>query len=155
LGEGGIAISVADDVRVSDPVAVEFLLPDLGLGLQARAVVRYRAASQSGLEFRSLTRHQQALIREWTRQQQQPQIEDDSSAPAEKSKSRISRYLSPVAMGYLRRMVWPAVALVAVILLISWWHWERGWKELEQQISPPATQGTLSEPASPRSARFV
>ena len=35
LGEGGIAISLAlaDEVRVSDPVAIEFLLPDLGLGL--------------------------------------------------------------------------------------------------------------------------
>jgi hypothetical protein len=49
LGEGGIAISFAlpDEVRVSDAVAVGFLLPDLGLGPQARAVVRYRTASQA------------------------------------------------------------------------------------------------------------
>src|ERR1017187_8311042 len=72
LGEGGIAVSLplADEVRVSDPVAVEFLLPDLGLGLQARAVVLYRAASHSGLQFRDQNRHQQAVIREWMRQQQ-------------------------------------------------------------------------------------
>lgn len=139
LGEGGIAISLADDVRVSDSVAVEFLLPDLGLGLQARAVVRYRGASQSGLEFRSLTRHQQAVIREWTRQQQSPS-DQNAVRSTEKPEPRISHYFPPAAVTQLRRLVWPAIALLALIVLIVLWRWESAWRELEDQARPAVTQ---------------
>jgi hypothetical protein len=76
LGEGGIAISWAGEVCVADSVAVTFPLADLGLGLEARAVVRYCVASHSGLEFEGLTRYQHAAIREWIRQQQsKPNLE--------------------------------------------------------------------------------
>src|ERR1700730_6700201 len=68
LAEGGIAISLADEVCVSGSVAVEFLLPELGLGWEAGAVVRYRVASHWGLEFDGLTQYQRAVIREWIRQ---------------------------------------------------------------------------------------
>lgn len=137
LGEGGLAISLADEVRVSDPVAVEFLLPDLGLGLQARAIVRYRAANQSGLEFRSLTRHQQAVIREWTRQQQ-VQPDANGARPSEKPELRGSRYFPPAAMTLIRRFAWPIIAGLALVVLIVWWQWERAWKELEDQARPSA-----------------
>jgi PilZ domain len=139
LGEGGIAISLADDVRVSDSVAVEFLLPDLGLGLQARAVVRYHANSQSGLEFRSLTRHQQAVIREWTRQQQS-QPDQTSARPPEKPAQRGSRYFAPDSMTQLRRLLWPILALLVLVALIAWWRWERAWKELEDHTHQPTAQ---------------
>ena len=144
LGEGGIAISLAEDVRVSDSVAVEFLLPDLGLGLQARAVVRYRDASQSGLEFRSLTRHQQAVIREWTRQQQS-QPDQNPDRPAEKPKLRGSRYFPPAAITHLRRLLWPVIAVLALVALIAWWRWERTWKELEDQTHQPTAQVAVSD----------
>jgi len=57
LGEGGIAISLADELCLSDSVDLEFLLPNLGVGLEAKAVVQYRVSSHSGLEFDGLTRH--------------------------------------------------------------------------------------------------
>lgn len=139
LGEGGIAISLAEEVRISDSVAVEFLLPDLGLGLQARAVVRYRGASQSGLEFRSLTRHQQAVIREWTRQQQS-QPDQTSDRPAEKPELRRSRYFPPATVTRLRRLIWPVIALLALLALITWWRWDRAWRELEDQAHQPTAQ---------------
>jgi hypothetical protein len=143
LGEGGIAISLADEVRVSDAVAVEFLLPDLGLGLQARALVRYRVASHAGLEFRDLTRHQQAVIREWTRQRQsEPDQNPARSAerPAEKDKPepRRFRYYSPAAVVRLRRLLWPVIAVLALIGFIALWHWERAWKDLEDQVPQPS-----------------
>jgi hypothetical protein len=139
LGEGGIAISLSEEVRVSDSVAVEFLLPDLGLGLQARAVVRYRGASQSGLEFRSLTRHQQAVIREWTRQQQS-EPERPPDRPSEKPELRRSRHFPPATVNRLRRLIWPVIALLALLSLIAGWRWERAWKELEDQTHQPTAQ---------------
>jgi len=130
---------LADEVRVSDPVAVEFLLPDLGLGLQARAVVRYRAASQSGLEFRGLTRHQQAMIREWTRQQKS-RPDQNPERPEVKPELRGSRYFLPAAITHLRRLIWPVIALLALGALIAWWHWQRAWKELEDKTNQPTAQ---------------
>lgn len=141
LGEGGIAISLVEEMRISDSVAVEFLLPDLGLGLQARAVVRYRVPSHSGLEFRGLTRHQQAVIREWTRQRQSPP-DADPERPAEKDRPepRWARYYSKVPVAVARRIAWGALGLIALIALITWWRWERAWKDLEDQTHQPTTQ---------------
>ena len=139
LGEGGIAVSLSDDVHVSDSVAVEFLLPDLGLGLQARAIVRYRQDYRSGLEFRSLTRHQQAVIREWARQQES-QPDQNAEPPAEKPAPRSFRFVSPAVVSQLRRWMWPIITVLALIALITWWRWERAWKELEDQAHPPTAQ---------------
>ncbi len=137
LGEGGIAVTLPAEIRFSDPVAVEFLLPDLGLGLQAKAVVRYHASSHWGLEFRELTKHQQAVIREWTRQCQSGPI------AASPSKNRISRFLHlPLSLpeAQVRRVIWAALGILILLGLIQWWRWERAWKELEGQVSQPTSQ---------------
>jgi PilZ domain len=141
LGEGGIAISFAlpDEVRVSDAVAVGFLLPDLGLGLQARAVVRYRTASHSGLQFRDLTRYQQAAIREWMGQRQS-EPDQNTGLPAKKQEPRRSRYYSLETVVRFRRLVWLATAVLALLGLIAWWHWQRAWKELEDKTHQPTAQ---------------
>jgi hypothetical protein len=155
-----MAISLGEDIPVADAVAVEFLLPDLGLGLQARALVRYRVETQSGLEFRDLTRHQQAVIREWTRQRQtepdqiparssergaekgQAEKNKAEKSKAEKSKSepRRSHNYPRVPAAQLRRVIWPVIAVLALLGLLAWWHWERGWKKLEDQLPPPSAQ---------------
>src|ERR1051326_2207303 len=67
LGEGGIAAILAVVVNPGDSVAVEFLLPEMGLGLEAKAVVRHHADLRCGLEFFGLSLEQQAMIRRWTR----------------------------------------------------------------------------------------
>ena len=69
LGEGGIAISSIDEVHLSDSVTVECLLPDHGVRVQARSLVRYRGSSHSGLEFQDLSPYLQATVHEWTRKQ--------------------------------------------------------------------------------------
>ena len=139
LGEGGIAISLADEVRISDSVAVEFLLPDLGLGLQARAAITATSVdSHSGLEFRGLTRHQQAVIREWTRQRQSPP-ERNPTQPEEKEKEgerptpRFARFYPAVKvpLAKLQRVILPILAALVLIALFAFWQWERAWKDLE------------------------
>src|SRR5262249_3873671 len=67
LGEGGIAAILAGVVNPGDSVAVEFLLPEMGLGLQAKAVVRHHENLRCGFEFFGLSLEQQAMIRRWTR----------------------------------------------------------------------------------------
>ena len=136
LGKGGIAISLADEVCVSDSVAVEFLLPDLGLGLEVSAVVRYHVHSHSGLEFQGLNPHQEAIIRKWARQRQsQPDSE------------RRSRRYARVAVAQLRRLIWPIIIVLTLIGLIAWWHWERARTEHEDQKHPPTAQVALSSTA--------
>src|ERR1700690_3999934 len=60
LCEGGISVVLAGDVQPTDTVGVEFLLPDMGLGLQAKAIVRHNSPSRCGFEFQGLTGHQRA-----------------------------------------------------------------------------------------------
>jgi len=129
LGEGGIAICSADEVGVSDSVAVEFLLPDLGLGLEVSAVVRYRLPSHSGLEFSNLTRYQQAVIREWIRQRHsKPDLE------------RRSRPSPRLAVAQLRRPIWSIIVALALTGVIAWWHWERARTKIEDQTHQPTAQ---------------
>lgn len=67
LGERGLGMVLAGEVHPGDSVKLDFYLPDFGGRLQLRAVVRYQALLQCGLEFESITPRQQRLIEHWTR----------------------------------------------------------------------------------------
>jgi len=153
LGEGGIAVVLAGEVRVSDVVGVEFLLPDLGLGLQTKAVVRHYSPMRCGVEFKELTRHQQAVIREWARQklQTKPQSATATSPAAGQpagSKPSPSPYLADGAR--LRRILWLAVGALALTGLLVWWRWQSGWREIERRIPQPV--GAIADKPSPVAA---
>src|SRR5271165_2612719 len=111
LGEGCISVVLAGEVESADAVGIEFLLPDIGLGLQAKAVVRHRSPMRCGFEFQGLTRHQQAVIREWSLQTLQvaspPPAQVVSSVP---SPSLMTSQPSPPK---LMRLIWPMVVLLA------------------------------------------
>lgn len=146
LAEGGIAVVPAGELHTGDPVGVEFLLPDLGLGLQAKAVVRHYGPLRCGFEFQQLTRHQQALIREWTRLMQGGQPRDGASdatfeLPGRKAKrkfnllDRLRRY---------QRVVWVGVAVAVLSCLLAWIYWEREWQKLEDGLpKSSATNGAV------------
>jgi hypothetical protein len=150
LGEGGISVVLAGEVRPSDPVGVEFLLPDLGLGLQAKAIVRHYAPLRCGFEFQGLTRHQQAVIREWARQKMQA---SSGAAPVANSEAvktggrvpavwRIQRSVGP----RLQRMFWVAAAVLVLVGLLSWWQWQKAWKDLERGIPHSSGQAEALPP---------
>src|SRR5579864_3031261 len=67
LGERGLGVVLAGEVRPGDSVDLSFSLPDFGGRLHLKAVVRYQALLQCGLEFEPLTPQQQRLIEFWTR----------------------------------------------------------------------------------------
>jgi len=147
LSERGIAAVLAGEVSPGDPVAVEFLLPEMGLGLHAKATVRHHAPLRSGLEFQTLSVEQRAMIRRWTHRVLTP----ETAPPAAISESpfkQISRKVT--ALQYLTKLRSPkvmatAAGAVVLLFLLTWWQWQRGWRELELEA-----QGRSMESKIPR-----
>jgi|SRR5450755_3152578 hypothetical protein len=156
LGEGGIAVVLAGEVHVADQVGMEFLLPDMGLGLQTKAIVRHHSPLRCGFEFTELTRHQQAVMREWARQRlhAKPGAMMTNEVSAQAAGSRASRNEEPAENGArLRRILLLAGVVLALAGLLVWWRWQKGWKELEERIPQPA--GRISTPSAPNYSFFV
>lgn len=148
LGEGGLGLALAGEVRAGDPVGLEFRLPDSGGRLRLKAVVRYQALLQCGLEFVSLTAEQQTLIEHWTRRKaaQGPEIPLPSVSTHSPASPVGSRPFTapPVAARtpaqkprrslLSRPVVWVATALALMIGAVGGWYWHRAWDELESQL---------------------
>ena len=152
LGEGGIAAILAGAVNPGDSVAVEFLLPEMGLGLHAKAVVRHHADLRCGLEFFGLSLEQQAMIRRWTRRM----LEKPSASSVVPPLSPIE--LDPVPPAHFQvpaappeahfeprhRSKWvgrmAAVFALATVVaaLVGWRSWHMEWVALQQQADTVA-----------------
>jgi hypothetical protein len=143
LSERGIAAVLAGEVAPGDPVAVEFLLPDMGLGLHAKATVRHHAPLRSGLEFQTLSVEQRALIRRWTHRV----LGTRTTIPSPPAATETAATPKPGRFARLRslksrRFLTTAGLVITVFLLFAWWQWQRGWQELETEASaqPTATK---------------
>jgi len=154
LGEGGIAAILAGTVNPGDAVAVEFLLPEMGLGLQAKAVVRHHADLRCGLEFFGLSLEQQAMIRRWTRRMLEkpasttsvvppvaPPIEIDPVAPARFQVAVPVPEAHPESRHrgkFLGRAVAVFALATVVAALVGWRSWHMEWVELQRQADAVA-----------------
>jgi TonB family protein len=149
LGEGGIAAVLAGEVHPGDPVGVEFLLPELGLGLRTRAVVRHQAALRCGLEFMELSLEQQAMIRRWTRRvlDNQPQTKTPGTPqpaavqspekPVERFQVKAPAPQPQVATsGLVSKTFLSALVVVLAVGMFGWWRWQEGWNQLASQTQP-------------------
>jgi len=142
LSEGGLAAVFAGELATGDPVGVEFLLPEMGLGLHAKAVVRHHAALRCGLEFQSLSVEQRAMIRRWTHRALAIPTPStvDARPTAAVQKAKIGRVVSikarfPALPNFRsRRFLASAASVLALFALLSWWQWQRGWQELEAEV---------------------
>src|ERR1700687_5343029 len=67
IGQRGLGVVLAGELHPGDSVGLEFHLPDTSGRLRLKAVVRYQALLNCGLEFLNLTSEQQTLIERWTR----------------------------------------------------------------------------------------
>ncbi len=65
LSEGGVGGMVAGELASGQQVAVELRLPNVGVPVRARALVRYHGRLRCGFEFVGLSVEQQELIRYW------------------------------------------------------------------------------------------
>ena len=156
LGEGGIAAILAGVVNPGDSVAVEFLLPEMGLGLQAKAVVRHHVDLRCGLEFFGLSLEQQAMIRRWTRRMLEkpvsttsivppvvPPVEIEPAPPARFQVAVPTSEAPPPEPHHYRGKLWGRIAAgVALVMvagaLIGWRYWHMEWTELQQQAETVA-----------------
>src|SRR6202158_4596417 len=65
LSEAGVGAVVAGELAADQQVAVELRLPNVGVPVRARALVRYQSRLRCGLEFVGLSMEQREMIRYW------------------------------------------------------------------------------------------
>jgi TonB family protein len=181
LSETGVGAVIAGELVPDQQVAVEFRLPNVGVPLRARALVRYQSRLCCGLEFTGLSAEQRAMIRYW--------VDRSTSAPAD---FRDRREEEPVATAVMamgapepdallaakprrgirigRRGFYVLFACTLALASLGWWQWQRSWSELEThaavadpglQVAPETVSAetmakrivTKVEPAYPEAAR--
>jgi len=143
LGEGGIAAVLAGELHQGDSVGVEFLLPELGLGFHAKAIVRHHAALRSGLEFMGLSLEQQAMIRRWIRRTLEAQsptakttlaAADSPVKPIPTASTRTARRSK--LYGRIRHILVVTLLGCLVAGAFAGWRWRQGWIELRREAVP-------------------
>ena len=65
VSEAGVGAVVAGEMCVGQQVAVELRLPNVGVPVRARALVRYQSRLRCGLQFVGLSVDQREMIRYW------------------------------------------------------------------------------------------
>jgi protein TonB len=156
LCERGMAAMLAAEVAAGESVTVEVRLPSQPEFLRARALVKYQDELRCGLEFVGLSTEQRAAIRGWAK---------ESQAEAEISVRPVATVQPKLAgIGDLREFqtgtkvkkwgrrpqgnAWKILlGLMAVLLGIFWWQWNRGWHELESGLRRQQTDAAQSPQA--------
>jgi TonB family protein len=125
IGEGGMGVVAASRLLIGEPVRVEFLVPHTSVPVKATAVVRYQSDRCFGLQFLRLPIEQQSMIRYWTRREGELLLGSDNEREStEESKPESSS----------RRLVSFLTVMAVLLAVFGWWHWQRGWSELEAEI---------------------
>ncbi|HZQ68271.1 MAG TPA: TonB family protein [Terriglobales bacterium] len=130
--ESGLGAVVAGELHSGDSVGVEFRLPSTASPFQAKAIVRYEARLQCGLEFQGLSAQQRDAIRYWAlRTDDQAHgehtlPEHSASAPAKVSRRKMA---SPS-----RRVLWMALAAFSLVCGLGLWQWYSAWNDLEAAV---------------------
>lgn len=134
LSEGGVGGMVAGELKPFQQVAIEFRLPNVGVPVRARAVVRYQGKLRCGFEFVGLPVEQQEMIRYWAYRlaSQQTEVEKSNAAPDKIDTPAPAVVAQSSAQIRVRRRRFN-VFLAAMLLLAcgGWWQWQRSWHELE------------------------
>jgi TonB family protein len=156
LSETGVGAVIAGELVPDQQVAVELRLPNVGVPVRARALVRYQSRLRCGLEFTGLSAEQRAMIRYW--------VDRSASAPVD---FRDLRKEEPVAAAGMeteapepaalptakptrrirvgRRGFYVLVACTLALASLGWWRWQRSWSELETHAAV-AEQGLQGSP---------
>ncbi|MGB7332053.1 MAG: TonB family protein [Terriglobales bacterium] len=177
ISEAGVGAVVAGELATGQQVAIELHLPNVGLPVRARALVRYQSKLHCGLEFVGLSVEQREMIRYWVyRSASEPaefgdfkfgdlrKEEKDGPATAEASTEIVQPAVSPrrkIRIG--RRGIYVLIAGLLILAGLVWWQWQRSWSELEKRapesglrISPETMDKrivTKVDPVYPEAAR--
>jgi TonB family protein len=151
ISEAGVGAVIAGEMPPGQHVAVEFRLPNLGVPVRARALVRYQSLLRCGLEFSALSVEQREMIRYWIyRTVSEPAAWnpiDSANLPA-KTGGADSDLLSEPApalvtappqrasakkhkLRFGRRSLYFLILGLLALAALAWWQWQRKWSELE------------------------
>ena len=137
LGEGGVGGMVAGELSVGQQVAVELRLPNVGVPVRARALVRYQGQLRCGFEFIGLPIEQREMIRYWAYRLRNPQF-NAKDLPAEEVRVVVSKPAAeePVEKSgprikVHRRRFYFLLGAMLLMAGLGWWQWQRSWKALE------------------------
>jgi len=152
IGEGGVGVAVASQLLLGESVRVEFLLPQMTTPVRATAVVRYQREGNFGLQFLRLPVEQQSIIRYWTRREADVQLVAPGSfpsptiSPAEQPAAPLPLACTIEAQTKHTSRKSPILVLVASAVLVAamlgWWHWQKGWADLEANVPAQASEST-------------
>ena len=159
LSEAGVGVVVAGELTAGQQVALALRLPNTGVAIRARALVRYQSRFHCGLEFVGLAAEQREAIRYWGfRSTPQPTNYRDFKIKKKKLRLReapvaiAGRDAKPQAKIRIgRHGLYVLLAGMLALAGLGWWQWQRAWSELEGQ-TPVAATGLLSllKPFLPR-----
>jgi len=144
LSEAGVGAVVAGELPAGQQVAVELRLPNVGVLVRVRALVRYQSRFHCGLEFVGLSAEQREMIRHWVcRSAAQPDFIDFRKEDFRKEeKVADAKTEAPVVAAKLaakprhririgRRGFYVLGACMLALAALGWWQWQRSWNELE------------------------
>lgn len=160
LGECGLAMIAAADLRCGDFVGVEFRLDWNSSPMILKARVRYQALLRYGIEFLNLSDEQRARLRYFFDKQPDPSADliPIAAIPQIEEKSQSTSAQMPVRSA-LRRLAiirWSWMALVLFLLIggVGWWRWYRAWSDLEARLTTnparPSAPFNISEDTAER-----
>src|SRR5882762_5467808 len=179
ISEAGVGAVVAGELAAGLQVAVELRLPNVGVPVRARALVRYQSHLRCGFEFVGLSVEQREMIRYWIYRSASEPVEfrdfnkdfkkEELEEPATTVVAVAIAEL-PVKPGHRIRIgqgggFYALCVCMLVLAGLGWWQWQRSWKELEShamvaasglRVSPETMEKrivTKVEPVYPEAAR--
>ena len=182
ISEAGVGAVVAGEMAAGQQVAVELRLPDVGVPVRARALVRYQSRLRCGLQFVGLPAEQKEMIRYWIYRSTAKPLEykefNEENLKTEGVVAHIKEGTSALTIGAEatrrrrpgvhigRRALYTLISLVIALAALGWWEWQRSWNELEKRtpvgesllVSPETMEKrivTKVEPIYPEAARIA
>src|SRR6266481_6196332 len=152
ISEVGVGAVVAGELAAGLQVAVELRLPNVGVPVRARALVRYQSRLRCGFEFVGLSVEQREMIRYWIyRSASEPVEFRDSKQDFKKEEieepattvAPLAIAELPVKRGHRIRIGQSGFYALCVCVLalagLGWWQWQRSWNELEARSTVAAS----------------
>ena len=175
LSETGVGAVIAGELVPDQQVAVELRLPNVGVPVRARALVRYQSRLRCGLEFVGLSAEQRELIRYWVYRSASVPVDIGEFKKEERVVARMeteAAVAAAVPAAKLRRRIrvgrrgiYVLFACTLALAGLGWWQWQRSWSDLEAHAAVAESRETVSaetmakrivtkvEPVYPEAAR--
>lgn len=146
ISETGLGAVIAGELAIGQQVALELRLPNVGLPVRARSLVRYQSGLRCGLEFSNLSVEQQEMIRYWAYhcsplpsaapKPAMPEAWTNTAESVEES-AAVSLEVTAAPVRKIRigkRSFFALLTCVLVLAALGWWRWQRSWNELETRV---------------------